>query len=112
MFLRSSEPTAGETIGNLLKAMTGAGIGIMGYRMGQRAQYDANMQRINQGYAAQNDYYSLIGARAGVPFLANGLYGMTRTNTPTGGWSCSPTMSPYGHAYNYQYGQGYNMPYY
>ena len=111
-FLKSSEPTAGETIGNLLKTVTGAGIGLIGYNMGQRAQYDANMLRLNQGYAPQNDYYSLIGASAGIPFVASGLYGMTRTSTPQGGWACSPTMSPYGHVHNYQYGQGYTMPYY
>ena len=110
--MNASKPSTGQTVGNVLKMLTGVGIGAMGYNAGQRAQYDLNMLRIQQGYDAQNDYYPLQGASAGMPYMAQGLYGLTRTNTPVGGWSCSPTMNPYGHAQNYQHGQGFNMPYY
>jgi len=94
-----------------LKALTGAGLGLVGYNEGRRAQWDANMMRIQQTHAPQNDYYSMMGASAGFPYMAQGFYGMTRANTPAGGWACSPTMSPFGQT-NYQYGQGINMVYY
>ena len=110
--MHASRPTPGQNLGNIFNVLAGAGMGLIGYRAGQRAQYDLNMMRMQQGYEAQNDHYPLIGAKAGLPFMAQGIYGMTRANTPVGGWSCSPTMSPYGHSYNYQYGQGYNMGYY
>ena len=109
--MNASQPSTGQTVGNVLKMLTGVGISAMGYNMGQRAQYDLNMLRMQQGYDAQNDYYPLHGASAGVPYIAHGLYGLTRTNTPLGGWSCSPTLSPYGYAQNYQHGQGFNMLY-
>ena len=110
--LHASRPTTGQNVGNVLNLLTGAGMTAIGYNIGRRSQADLNMLRIQQGYESQHDYYSLMGASAGFPFMARGLHGMTRTNTPVGGWACSPTMSPYGHAYNYQHGQGFNMPYY
>ena len=110
--LEANRPTAGQTIGNLANMIAGIGFGVAGYRVGQQAQNDANMLRIQQGYPASNDYYALQGASAGFPFLANGLYGMTRVNTPVGGWSCTPTMNPYGQTYAHSYNYGYQMPYY
>ena len=110
--LRANRPTANQTIGNLANIIAGAGFGFAGYKAGQNAQSHANMLRIQQGYPASNDYYALQGATAGYPFIANGLYGMTRVNTPVGGWACTPSVSPYGHAYSQSYGHGYQMPYY
>lgn len=110
--MKASQPSTSQSVGNMLNILTGAGIGLIGYKTGKRAQQDLNMLRIQEGYEAQNDYYSLMGASAGMPYMAKGFYGMTRANTPIGGWSCSPTISPYGHSYNYQYGQGFNMGYY
>ena len=110
--LKANRPTANQTIGNLANIIAGAGFGFAGYKAGQNAQSHANMLRIQQGYSASNDYYALQGAKAGYPFIANGLYGMTRVNTPVGGWSCTPSVNPYGHAYSQSYGHGYQMPYY
>ena len=110
--LNSSRPTAGENIGNVLTMLTGVGVAGLGYNIGQRAQTDANMLRVRQGYEAQNDYYALTGASMGFPYVAKGLYGLTRSNAPAGGWSCSPTASPYGRPYNNQMGQGFNRRYY
>ncbi len=110
--LDASRPTVGETIGNALNIVAGAGMGVLGYRIGRQSQMDLNMMRIRQGYEAQHDFYSFSGASAGFPFMAQGLHGLTRTNTPVGGWSCSPSMDPHGHRYNYQYGQGFNMLHY
>lgn len=107
----ASKPSTGQTVGNVLGMITGAGLTVAGYNLGKNAQTDLNMLRVQQGYEAQNDYYSLMGASAGFPYMAQGLHGLTRTNTPVGGWSCTPTISPYGRPYNYQYGQGYNMGY-
>ena len=101
--LRASRPTTAQTIGNILQTATGVGIGLMGYNFGKKAQYDANMLRIEQGYAPTSDGFSLAGAQAGFPFMSRGLYGMTRANTPIGGWSCSPAMSPHN--------RGFNIPY-
>ena len=109
--LRANRPTAGQSIGGILSLLTGAGISLAGYNLGQSAQMDTNMLRIKQGYESNYDYFALNGATAGFPYMANGIYGMTRTNTPTGGWSCTPSANPYGH-HNYQHGQGFNMPYY
>ena len=106
--LAASRPSTGQQIGNVLTALTGVGLGLVGYNIGRRAQMDANTLRIRDGLEAQNDYYSFMGAGAGFPYLAGGLYGMTRVNAPTGGWSCSPTVG-YGYP---QHGQGFNMRYY
>ena len=94
--LEASRPSAGQQIGNALSILAGAGISAVGYNMGRRAQYDANMQRIDRGgYAARNDLYSFAGARAGFPFVHRGIYGMTRVGDPAGGWSCSPSVNSY-----------------
>lgn len=111
--LKANQPTAAQNFGNIASMIAGVGMTIGGYNTGKIAQTDANMLRIQQGYPVANDNYALQGATAGFPFLANGLHGMTRVNTPVGGWSCTPTVNPYGHAYaNYGYGYGYQMPYY
>ena len=111
--LKANRQTPGQMIGNFSKILTGVGLSMVGYSAGQKAQTDANMLRIQQGYAAENDMYSLQGAGFGFPFIANGLYGMTRTNTPVGGWSCTPSVNPHGHAHSqYAHGQGYVRPYY
>ena len=107
--LAASRPSTGQQIGNILQALTGVGIGLVGYKMGQRAQIDANTMRVRNGYEVQNDYYSFMGAEAGIPYLANGLYGMTRVNTPQGGWSCSPTVSQGHHPHH---GHGFRGRYY
>ena len=94
--LEASRPSAGQQIGNALSILAGAGISAVGYNMGRRAQYDANMQRIDRGgYAARNDLYSFAGARAGFPFIHRGIYGITKVGTPSGGWSCSPSVNPH-----------------
>ena len=110
--LKANRPTVNQTIGNLANIIAGAGFGFAGYKAGQNAQSHANMLRIQQGYPASNDYYALQGATAGYPFIANGLYGMTRVNTPVGGWACTPSVNPYGHTYSQNQGYGYQMPYY
>ena len=110
--LANSAPTAGDHVGNTLNMLLGVGIGSIGYQYGQRIQEDANMLRIQQGYGAQDDFYSLQGASMGFPYISQGLYGLTRSNTPRGGFTCSPSASPHGYPYNYQHGQGFNMGYY
>ena len=110
--LNASRPSTGQQIGNMFNILAGGALGYAGYRLGRRAQVDANMLRIQDGYVPQVDYYSLMGASAGYPYLARGFHGMTRNNTPRGGWVCSPTVSPWGHRHNYQHGQGFNMMYY
>ena len=92
--LNASRPSAGQQLGNALSILGGAGLSLIGYNMGRRAQYDANQLRIKRGgYAAQNDLYSFAGARAGFPFVHRGIYGMTKVGTPSGGWSCSPSLN-------------------
>ena len=110
--IRSSQPSTGQVIGQSLGLLMGAGISVAGYRAGQNAQKHANMMRVQQGYPGMYDGFSLTGAGAGFPFMANSLYGMTRASTPAGGWACSPTVSPYGHTFNAGYGYGHNMRYY
>ena len=107
--LAASRPSTGQQIGNVLQALTGVGLGLVGYNLGKRAQMDANTLRIQNGFEVQNDYYSFMGAEAGIPYLAGGLYGMTRVNTPVGGWACSPTISQGHHPYH---GQGFRGRYY
>ena len=111
--LKANRQTPGQMIGNFSKILTGVGLSMVGYSAGQKAQTKANILRIQQGYAAEDDMYSLQGAGFGFPFIANGLYGMTRTNTPVGGWSCTPSVNPHGQAHTqYAHGQGYMRPYY
>ena len=111
--LKANRHTPGQMIGNFSKMLAGVGLSMVGYSAGQSAQTNANMLRVQQGYPAENDMYSLQGATAGFPFIANGLYGATRTNTPVGGWSCTPSVNPYGHTHaHYAHGQGRIMPYY
>ena len=110
--LKASRPTAGQTFGNISSMLLGTGISMLGHNTGKRAQMDANMLRLQQGYPISNDNYALQGSAAGFPFIANGLHGMTRVNTPVGGWSCTPSVSPYGHTHAYSYNHGHRMPYY
>ncbi|MDE0092088.1 MAG: hypothetical protein OXN83_02240, partial [Oligoflexia bacterium] len=109
--IRASQPSTGQVIGNSLKLLAGAGLSVAGYNVGKSAQNHANMMRIQQGYPSQYDSFALTGMTAGFPFAANGLYGLARTNTPVGGWACSPSVSPYGHVYNHGYGYGHNRGY-
>ena len=99
-----SRPTTGQTVGSLLTTLTGVGMGAVGYRLGKSADEQANQLRISQGYDVQNDNYWLSGMGAGYPFVAKGLYGLTKPNSPMGGYVCSPSTpySPYGH-YNSLY---------
>ena len=110
--MKASRPTTNQYLGNIAKLLTGVGASVAGYNIGKSAQMNANMLRLQQGYPINNDYYALSGGSAGFPFIANGLYGLTRVNTPVGGWSCSPSVNPYGQVYNHSYGHGYQMPYY
>ena len=111
--LRASQPSTGQVVGQSLGLLLGAGLSVAGYKAGTNAQAHANMMRIKQGYPSLYDGFSLAGAGAGYPFMANSLYGMTRASTPVGGWSCSPTVSPHGHVHGgVGYGYGHNMRYY
>ena len=110
--LKASQPSSGQVLGQTLGLLAGAGLSVAGYKIGKNAQTHANMMRIQQGYPSVYDGFSLTGMGAGYPFMANSLYGMTRANTPVGGWACSPSVSPHGHIYNYGYGYGHNMRYY
>ena len=109
--IKANQASSAQNIGGFLNLLTGAGMTYLGYRTGQTAQTDTNMLRIQQGYPVQQNYFALNGASAGFPYLSNGIYGLTRTNTPTGGWVCSPSVSPYGGAYNYGMNYGYSVPY-
>ncbi len=111
--IQASRPSFGQQLGNVLKIATGLGTSAIMYNVGQRAQIDANMLRMQDAYPPQSDYYALTGARAGFPFVSRGLYDMIRTNTPVGGWVCTPTVDPYGRVFSsYQQGQGFKMRYY
>ncbi|MCY4322052.1 MAG: hypothetical protein OXC37_06605, partial [Bdellovibrionaceae bacterium] len=108
----ASQPTTGQILGKTLGLLAGTGLSIAGYKIGQSAQRNANMLRINQGYPALNDGFSLTGIGAGYPFMANGIYGLTRASTPTGGWVCTPTVNSHGHVYNHGHGFGHNVRYF
>ena len=110
--INASKPSAGQVIGQSLGVLAGAGFSIAGYNIGKNAQTNANMLRIQQGSPSLYDGFSLTGMGMGYPFMANSLYGLARTNAPVGGWSCSPSVSPYGQAYSQGYGYGHNMRYY
>ena len=110
--ISASKPSTGQIVGQSLGLVAGAGLSVAGYNIGKNAQTHANMLRIQQGYASTNDGFSLTGMGMGYPFMANSLYGLTRANTPVGGWACTPSVSPYGHVYNQGYGYGHNMRYY
>ncbi|MBC6414973.1 MAG: hypothetical protein GDA46_01080 [Bdellovibrionales bacterium] len=111
--MQASKPSTEEIFGNLGNILLGAGQSALGYFLGREAQMDANMLRVSQGYPAENGYYAVNGISAGYPYIANGIYGLTRNNTPVGGWACTPTVNPYGHTHSHPgYGYGYKVPYY
>ena len=110
--INASKPSSGQVLGQTLGVLAGAGVSMAGYKIGKNAQTNANMLRIQQASPALYDGFALTGAGMGYPFMANSLYGLSRTNTPVGGWSCSPSVSPYGQVYNQGYGYGHQMRYY
>ena len=70
---KASRPSAGQHVGNVLKILAGGGLSVIGHNFGQKAQMDANMLRIKQGYEARQDLFSLAGASVGFPLYVSGL---------------------------------------
>ena len=84
------EPTLSEKVTGGISLALGAGLSYFGLREARRAQRSANDLRVEQGFAAENNFnYSLAGASIGYPFIQKGLLGLSRGNTARGGLHCS-----------------------
>ena len=89
-----NKPGWGEITGNVLTTGLGVALSVFGAREGRRAGGNANEWLALQGSPARNNFgYSLAGASLGMPFIYNGIQGLTRSNAARGGYGCSPTAS-------------------
>lgn len=92
-----SQPTSSEKFGSALSIVTGSFLSMYGLKAARSAQNSANQTLIQQGFAAQPHHqYSFAGLGMGFPFINNGLYGLTKPNTPRD-YTCAPSYSPYGY---------------
>ena len=100
------EPTTGQTVGNILSVVAGGALSYYGYKAGKRAGRRTDDLRARQGYEPLGSGgLSFAGATLGLPFISNGIYGLTGGNSRFGGFACGSgyangsagLYSPFGH---------------
>ena len=85
------KPTDGQVFGNVLSVVAGGALSYFGYRAGKRDARYLNDLRLRQGYAPISSAGpAWAGASVGVPFMANGIYGLAGGHSQFGHWACSP----------------------
>ena len=112
-----NSPGWGEIAGNTLLASLGVGLSVFGVAAGREAQDKSNELLALQGHPAENNFgYSLAGASLGLPYIQQGIYGLTQGNAASGGYGCSQTGNPYAsqhammqHQYQMQHQHQYQM---
>ena len=87
------KPTTGQVVGNILSVVAGGALSYYGYRAGKREARTLNDLRIRQGYdPTGSGGLSWAGASLGLPFIANGVYGLVGGNSQFGSYACHPGM--------------------
>jgi len=93
-------PTTGQIVGNTLSLLSGAGLSYLGYTAGRSSARNANTLRIQQGHLPISSVGpSFAGASIGLPFISNGIYGLTNGSSQFGNYACSPGAFSGGGAY-------------
>ena len=89
-----NKPTTGQTVGNVLSILMGAGLGYVGIKEGRRARQETNRLRAQQGFEASHDTfgYTLAGLQLAYPFMSRGFYGLSQGNNRN---FCNQGMNPY-----------------
>ena len=96
-------PSGWQRFGSGLSVALGLGLSVMGVREARRSQTGVNQLLALQGLPAENyGANSLLGAWMGVPWIAQGLGGLSRDIAPE--YVCSPRFYNNPYAYNpYRY---------
>ena len=95
-----NKPTSAQTTGNVLSLVLGGAMSYYGYKAGKRGAQSVNDLRMRQGFDALGTAGpSWAGATLGMPFIANGIYGLANGNSVLGNYSCAPGMAGGGGMY-------------
>ena len=77
--------TTGQALGNILSVVAGAGLSWFGYQSGKRAARATDRLRAKQGFdPLGTSGPAWAGASLGLPFISNGIYGLTNANSNLG----------------------------
>ena len=110
------KPTTGQVVGNILSVAAGGALSYFGYRAGKREGRALNELRMRQGYdPTGTGGMSWAGASLGLPFMANGIYGLAGGNSRFGNYACHPGAAggataqygPFAHAHAGAYAGAY-----
>ena len=95
------KPTTGQVVGNVLSILVGGAMSYHGYRAGKNEAVALNDLRIRQGYdPVSGSNMSWAGASMGLPFIANGIYGLAGGNSQFGSYACNPGFAGGGQMYS------------
>ncbi|MCY4322051.1 MAG: hypothetical protein OXC37_06600, partial [Bdellovibrionaceae bacterium] len=103
------KPTTGQIVGNALSILAGGALSYFGYRAGRSGAESINNTRLRQGFESLGTAGpSWAGATLGLPFIANGIYGIAGGNSVLGNYACTPGFNSGSSAYAPfgPYGQG------
>ena len=90
------EPSTSQKIASFAGILGGAALSYFGLREARKASISANDMRAWQGLPAENNFmYNLAGIQAGVPFMRQGIYGLTNGYHRQGAFGCSQTANHY-----------------
>ena len=94
-----NRPSPGQVAGSIFSLVAGGAMSYYGYKAGQRSVNRSNIIREQQGFAPLSSAgASWTGATLGLPFIANGIHGLSQRNSQIGNYNCSGgSFSP--HAY-------------
>ena len=94
-----NKPTTGQVVGNSLALLAGGALSYYGYKAGKRGAQAVNDLRIRQGFDPHGTAGpAWAGATLGLPFIANGIYGLANGNSVLGNYACTPGYAGMGGA--------------
>ena len=94
------KPTSGQVAGNMLSILAGGALSYYGYKAGKSGAESVNNLRIRQGFDSLGTAGpAWAGATLGMPFIANGIYGMANGNSVLGNYACAPGFAGSGAMY-------------
>ena len=109
------KPTTGQAVGNSLALIAGGALSYYGYKAGKRGAQATNDLRVKQGFEPHSiTGPAWAGATLGLPFIANGIYGLANGNSVLGNYACAPGYAGargamYGPFAGYGHGAGMPM---
>ncbi|MDE0092089.1 MAG: hypothetical protein OXN83_02245 [Oligoflexia bacterium] len=95
-----NQPTTGQVVGNVLSIAAGGALSYFGYKTGKRGAESVNNLRLRQGFSPlSTSGPAWAGATLGLPFVANGVYGLANANSVFGNYACAPGFAGGGAMY-------------